>query len=379
MQDAIESGKATPIRGRVAGFHFFQDMSQFNFTLPDGTPARTCGAGLGYSTAAGTTDGEGLGGFVQSTTISSKLPRNAWAFFFKTVGSASADLQECHAPKPVLLDASRLSKPYRWEPNKVDVQVLRIGQVVVAVSPSEITTMAGRRWRNALAKGAKPIFGAGDGKRKADEIIPLVAGPANTYAHYVTTFEEYAAQRYEGASTMYGPHQLSAYINLTVSNLHHLGDSSDSLPVQVFSAEDNRGASLSFYPGVWYDSKPRSKRYGQAITQPKQAYKRGEVVKATFQAANPRNNLRLEDTYGAVEMLVGGKRWARVLDDEDWFLVFTWRRTSLVLGQSEADVTWETKLDVEPGVYRLRYYGDAKKMFGGVESFEGVSEPFRLD
>jgi hypothetical protein len=33
----------------------------------------------------------------------------------------------------------------------------------------------------------------------------VVAGPANTYAHYISTREEYAVQRYEGASTLYGP------------------------------------------------------------------------------------------------------------------------------------------------------------------------------
>ena len=32
----------------------------------------------------------------------------------------------------------------------------------------------------------------------------VVAGPANVYAHYVTTREEYAVQRYEGASTIFG-------------------------------------------------------------------------------------------------------------------------------------------------------------------------------
>jgi neutral ceramidase len=32
----------------------------------------------------------------------------------------------------------------------------------------------------------------------------VVAGPANTYAHYVTTREEYGVQRYEGASTIFG-------------------------------------------------------------------------------------------------------------------------------------------------------------------------------
>lgn len=33
----------------------------------------------------------------------------------------------------------------------------------------------------------------------------VVAGPANVYAHYVATREEYGVQRYEGASTIFGP------------------------------------------------------------------------------------------------------------------------------------------------------------------------------
>lgn len=37
----------------------------------------------------------------------------------------------------------------------------------------------------------------------------VVAGPANTYAHYITTREEYAVQRYEGASTIFGPCELT--------------------------------------------------------------------------------------------------------------------------------------------------------------------------
>jgi neutral ceramidase len=33
----------------------------------------------------------------------------------------------------------------------------------------------------------------------------VIAGPSNVYSHYVTTREEYTVQRYEGASTLYGP------------------------------------------------------------------------------------------------------------------------------------------------------------------------------
>lgn len=44
------------------------------------------------------------------------------------------------------------------------------------------------------------------------DTIVTMAGLCNTYASYVTTYEEYQAQRYEGASTIYGPHTLDAYL-----------------------------------------------------------------------------------------------------------------------------------------------------------------------
>jgi neutral ceramidase len=34
---------------------------------------------------------------------------------------------------------------------------------------------------------------------------------ANEYAQYITTPEEYSSQRYEGASTLFGPHTLEAH------------------------------------------------------------------------------------------------------------------------------------------------------------------------
>lgn len=67
------------------------------------------------------------------------------------------------------------------------------------VVPSEITTMAGRRIRDAVR--AKLISsGVLD-----NSAYVVIAGPSNVYSHYVTTPEEYAIQRFEGASTIYGP------------------------------------------------------------------------------------------------------------------------------------------------------------------------------
>jgi hypothetical protein len=42
-----------------------------------------------------------------------------------------------------------------------------------------------------------------------DDAYVVIAGPANSYAHYVTTIEEYGMQRYEGASTIFGPCEFS--------------------------------------------------------------------------------------------------------------------------------------------------------------------------
>lgn len=51
--------KSTRLMGPVSFRHSFVDMSDRNVTLANGEIARTCPAALGYSFAAGTTDGPG--------------------------------------------------------------------------------------------------------------------------------------------------------------------------------------------------------------------------------------------------------------------------------------------------------------------------------
>ena len=40
----------------------------------------------------------------------------------------------------------------------------------------------------------------------------VIAGLSNVYSHYMVTYEEYQGQRYEGASTLFGPHTHAAYV-----------------------------------------------------------------------------------------------------------------------------------------------------------------------
>ncbi|UNI22616.1 Ceramidase [Purpureocillium takamizusanense] len=372
IYDSLDSS-GTPIVGStVKAFHFFHDMRFWEFTLPNGKTGKTCPAALGYSFAAGTSDWPGAFDFTQGDSGEPNA-NPIWKVVSGLLRTPSAEQKECQGSKPILLDVGEMDVPYAWTPNIVDVQTLRVGQLLIVVSPSEATTMSGRRWKAAVAREAATFL-------DKDPIVVL-GGPANSYSHYCATPEEYEVQRYEGASTLFGPHELDAYINLTVSNMHYLRPDATITPAQGTLPPDNRGKSLSFIPGVVQDNHPPSSDFGHAIRQPAASYQVGAVVNVTFQGANPRNNLRLEGTYAAVERQGGGgdDDWTQVADDNDWFLVYTWRRTNWLLGYSEVDITWETTSgNAKPGTYRLRYYGDAKPLIGSVKSFEGTSSPFKL-
>lgn len=346
-------------------------MRFWNFQLEDGSQVQTCPSALGYSFAAGTTDGPGAFDFTQSDS-GEPSASPVWEVVKALLREPSAQQKECQKPKPVLLDIGEISQPYPWGPNIVDIQVLRVGQLVIIVSPSEATTMAGRRWKAAMKAAVGDITEA--------EPKVVIGGPANSYSHYVTTPEEYAIQRYEGASTLFGQYELPAYINLTVSNVKYLAPDSTSSPDAGPSPPDNRNKSLSFITGVVQDNPPAGKKFGDVTKQPSSTYTRGAVAEAVFVGANPRNNLRLEGTFASIEQLSSdGSSWAPVRDDTDWHLVYTWNRTNSALGYSEVTISWETEQDALPGTYRIKYYGDSKALFtGAITAFTGTSNSFTL-
>lgn len=374
LYDVIDL-KGVQVQGSsVKSFHTFQDMSNFSFPLANGTYTHTCPAALGYSFAAGTSDGPGAFDFTQNDPNAPNASP-VWRVVSGIIKEPSEEQKRCHFPKPILLDVGEITTPYLWTPNVVDVQVLRVGQLVIIVSPGEATTMAGRRWKEAIHKSAASLALSGS---SADPVV-VIGGPANSYTHYIATPEEYGIQRYEGASTLYGPYTLDAYINLTLSYLPYLSSSSKSQPLPGPFPPDNSNRSLSFITGVVYDGKPLFKSYGDILTDVKPSYAIGDVVFVRFQGANPRNNLRLEQTYAVVENLDPGTgRWVRVRDDSDWALIFNWRKVSEILGTSEVEIVWETEDWVEAGQYLVRYYGDSKAVGGTITAFEGVSGEFVL-
>lgn len=382
------SSKATAITGGsdVRSFHVFKDLNGYTFPSPfNGTTLKTCPAALGYSFAAGTTDGPGAFDFTQNATgpaTSNPLWKVARAF----IHQPSQEQQECQGAKDILLDVGTLTLPYAWAPDIVDIQVLRVGQLFIIISTSEATTMSGRRWKDAIAKGVQNTLGISDPQ-------VVLGAPSNSYAHYVATEEEYYVQRYEGASTLYGPNELAAYINLTLTYLPYLGSAQDiaNLPALAVgpSPPVNTNNSLSFITGVVYDNAPIGKSFGDIISNPSnQTYRPGDTVNTTFVGANPRNDLHQESTYAAIEKQGSSSdQWEVVRDDRDWNLVFLWDRTNEVLGYSDVTIQWtiedsyysvDNPTPLASGNYRMHYYGDSRDALGNISPFEGIGGTFTV-
>jgi len=384
-QALLESSAFTPLSGDsiVSAFHTYANLSLYNFQSPFNASVtrQACSAALGYGFAGGTTDGPGSFDFTQGTNDtdpnSPALNNPLWAIARGFIHEPSDGQILCQKPKPILLDVGETDRPYAWAPNIVDIQMMRVGPMIIIISPGEATTMSGRRWRNAVAAAAPSVLNIA-----APTVV--LGGPANTYAHYIATEEEYTVQRYEGASTLHGPHTLEAYINLTLTNLPHLGTASETADLPPLPAGPqppvNVNVSLSFVTPVLVDRPGLFKSFGNVVSSPSASqYHPGDVPATTFIGANPRNNLRLEGTFAAIEQVgPDGTTWTTVRTDADWSLVYHWTRTSTLLGTSEVTIEWEIEDYAQDGIYRMHYYGDSKGLGGTITAFEGIGPAFAV-
>ena len=378
-----DTDSMTPITGgAIKSLHSYVDFTNYTFPLANGSIARTCPAALGYSFAAGTTDGPGSFDFKQNNSGTPDASP-VWAVVSGLLKEPSPEQRACQAPKPILLDVGQQDIPYAWSPNIVDIQMFRVGQFIIIISPGEATTMSGRRWREAIANASTTALPDLTSEDATQTPIVVLGAPANSYTHYIATEYEYQVQRYEGASTLYGPNTLNAYINVTSTFLPYLAADSTSQPPAGPMPPINTNNSLDFITGVVVDNPSFLKSFGDVTSDVNSSYSPGAVANATFVGANPRNNLRLEGTYAAVEMASSSSSsssdWTTVLTDQDWELVYEWTRTNELLGTSQVTISWEIpSAGVAPAAYRLRYYGDSKALDGTITPFTGVSGTFTV-
>ncbi|KAH9693704.1 Neutral ceramidase 2 [Citrus sinensis] len=326
------------LSGKIDYRHVYINFTNIEVGL-DGTgnnTVKTCPAALGPGFAAGTTDGPGVFGFQQGDTEINKL----WKQLRDVLKKPSQYQEECQKPKAVLLSSGEMFEPYAWAPAVLPIQILRLGKLIILSVPGGLT---------------------------------------NAYSQYIATFEEYAHQRYEAASTLYGPHTLPAYIQefKKLAQAMAKGEKTTKGP----SPPDLSSVQLSLSLNPTGDSPPAGKMFGdikEDINQPKDgSFNKGDRPSATFWSANPRYDLLTEGTYAVVEMLQG-KRWIPVYDDDDFSLYFKWSLENTSF-HGLATIEWEVPTKAIPGVYRLRHFGSSKKAVNSTNHyFTGASSAFTV-
>jgi len=327
----------------------------------------TCQPAMGYSFAAGTTDGPGAFDFTQGTTQGNSF----WRLISSWLKEPSAEQVACHQPKPILVDSGEMASPYEWQPKVVETQMLRIGKLVLAALPAEFTTMSGRRLMNSIREELKDL--APD-----EDFEVMIAGLSNAYSDYVTTFEEYQVQRYEGASTIYGPYTLKAYIqqyrNLTKSLIK---DESVTSGPEI---KNMRSKLYALMPKVYWDTSGTFNSYGDIYNEQDadDTYHKGDSVKVSFISANPRNSWRIR-TFLSVERRSESGSWEEIHTDADWCTKFEWGRSRwAAVSTSEATITWTIPPTTRPGTYRIRHFGHSKSVFTTIYPFTGTSKSFQV-
>lgn len=177
----------------------------------------------------------------------------------------------------------------------------------------------------------------------------------------------------QGASTLFGPHTLSAYIQEFKKLATALVTGSAVQPGP--QPPDLLGKQISLLPPVILDATPPGIKFGDLLSDvPKNStFKRGGIVNVTFWSACPRNDLMTEGTFALVEILQGKDSWIPAYDDDDFCLRFKWSRPARVSPRSYATIEWRIPESAAPGVYRIRHFGASKSLLGSVSHFTGTS------
>uniref|UniRef100_A0A3Q2FR50 Neutral ceramidase n=1 Tax=Cyprinodon variegatus TaxID=28743 RepID=A0A3Q2FR50_CYPVA len=356
------------VTGPVRFAHQWVNMTDVTVKINDTHTVSTCKPAMGHSFAAGTIDGGGDLNFTQGAVEGDPF----WdGIRDALLGPPSNETQKCHHPKPILISTGEMNWPLPWHPQIVDVQIIVIGSVAVLAVPGEMTTMSGRRLREAVKESSSTF--------KNTEVV--IAGLSNIYTHYITTYEEYQVQRYEGASTIYGPHTLTAY-------LHKFRELAKAI-VQDRVSELPVGPEPPFFTNVFSlmgtaaaDGKPENTSFGEVLEQVLPLYRQVGHLNA-FLPLLPLCffvPLQRDKTFVTVEIYDNRtETWEVVYNDASWETRFHWLKGSN--RESNATVEWHIPQSAPTGFYRIRHFGHYKELQGLkpiITPYEGSSDVFTV-
>lgn len=353
---------AHPVTGSIESVFCYIDLADITvdgrFT-PDGAPGHTAPAAAGVSLLAGSVeDGPGLPG--------GPIPEGVRNPFLDALGGdphrpAPAWLADAQAPKAIAVPFSLLP-PAPWVPNIVPIQLVRIGELYLAAAGGEFTIVAGLRVRRAVAAA----LGV-----ELQQV--LLQGYANAYHEYVTTPEEYDAQQYEGASTLFGRYTLPAYQQEFTRLAVALG--AGTTVARGPAPRDLSRLQPNLVPAPGPDTAPPGYEFGSALVQPEPSYAPGTRALVEFVSAHPKHNPRRNGTFLEVQRFAAG-RWTRVANEGEWNMRFHWSKRAPAT--SIATFTWDIPADIPAGRYRFVHWADRLSPGGALHPFTGTSNEFTV-
>ncbi|RHY14545.1 hypothetical protein DYB36_005128 [Aphanomyces astaci] len=282
--------------------------------------------------------------------------------------------QSMQKEKPIIFPTASTG----MSPSILPLQLVVLGpSLVLAAMPFETTTMAGRRLRRSIAAALE--------LPTANTVV--LAGLANAYCGYMTTREEYAIQRYEGASTHFGPNQLVA----TQQQFDELATALRLRTLPPSAPQPHKVSTSNWHTPVLHDSAGGANwRFGQVVVdEERQSLGPGDIAQAVFCAGHPKNDLRVQSTFLEIQRwrsFAGcgcgsgsGGVWVLHADDSDPQTFFHWKRSGL--SASLVTIVWHIPPSTPPGRYRIKHNGHYKQHWNNdvVVAYCGVSRAFDVD
>jgi neutral ceramidase len=214
-------------------------------------------------------------------------------------------------------------------PKAVPLMALRVGDHMIVSIPGEMTAEMGRRVRHSVEHAAQ-----GSGVQRA-----VISGLANEYADYFTTPQEYDAQHYEGAATVYG-RASSVALQEALVKLTRTMVTGKRAP-KPYAYDPRNGVKAKAAPFS------RGAEDGKLIKQPSRGTKRLLHPTVTWQGGPRGFDRPLERAFVRVQRRTG-HRWRTVTSDLG--LDVLWRVNADGVYRAE----WEPTYDHRLGTYRFR-------------------------
>jgi neutral ceramidase len=137
------------------------------------------------------------------------------------------------------------NSPFPWTAEVLPLQIFILGELAIVGVPFELTVVAGRRLQKTMEEALKD-----------KGITQIILSPyANGYSGYITTYEEYQVQMYEGGHTVFGEYSLAALQTKLDALAKEIGKPENNRNIQrdvppQFTEEDLE--VFSFYKRKWY-------------------------------------------------------------------------------------------------------------------------------